>query len=558
MSDINNILNKQKSEKGFMKTLNRMKKMGKKTKITLGILILLVLIVGYFIFKPKNQTYEWATVQRGNIIQEVSANGTVEGTNEVDLKFKTAGTIDKVLVRVGDQIKKGAVLARLDTGEVYTQYLQSQASYNQAQAKLNQLLAGASDAEIRVCEQVLANAQTSLNDAKAKAENDLNQQYNGAISQLVSSSSKCNKAITDMKDIEGTYFYDTSIFSRNFIEKRKLAEEAFLGVSGIQIGAQDLVETALEDPTQENIDAALTALLSTLQKTISLLDYAKTASSDPSLAADVSTTDKATITTDASEIATAFTGISSAQTDISNQKITNQININSADSALKKAQLELDELTSPKRDVDIAVYRAEVDRCKANFEEYSQKMDDASIVAPFDGQIAKIDGKIGEVITANSKNIITLLNPNGFQIKADIPETDIGEVALNNPVSIVLDAYPEETFIGQILEIDPAETTIDGVSYYQVRVLFTEPSGKLRSGMSGDVTMQTDKKENVLFVPQSAVITRNGNKLARILGDDNKISEVNVVPGLRGSNGDTEIIDGLSEGQKVITYLKTP
>ena len=558
MSDINNILNKQKSEKGFMKTLNRMKKMGKKTKITLGILILLVLIVGYFIFKPKNQTYEWATVQRGNIIQEVSANGTVEGTNEVDLKFKTAGTIDKVLVRVGDQIKKGAVLARLDTGEVYTQYLQSQASYNQAQAKLNQLLAGASDAEIRVCEQVLANAQTSLNDAKAKAENDLNQQYNGAISQLVSSSSKCNKAITDMKDIEGTYFYDTSIFSRNFIEKRKLAEEAFLGVSGIQIGAQDLVETALEDPTQENIDAALTALLSTLQKTISLLDYAKTASSDPSLAADVSTTDKATITTDASEIATAFTGISSAQTDISNQKITNQININSADSALKKAQLELDELTSPKRDVDIAVYRAEVDRCKANFEEYSQKMDDASIIAPFDGQIAKIDGKIGEVITANSKNIITLLNPNGFQIKADIPETDIGEVALNNPVSIVLDAYPEETFIGQILEIDPAETTIDGVSYYQVRVLFTEPSGKLRSGMSGDVTMQTDKKENVLFVPQSAVITRNGNKLARILGDDNKISEVNVVPGLRGSNGDTEIIDGLSEGQKVITYLKTP
>jgi len=558
MSDINNILNKQKSEKGFMKTLNRMKKMGKKTKITLGILILLVLIVGYFIFKPKNQTYEWATVQRGNIIQEVSANGTVEGTNEVDLKFKTAGTIDKVLVRVGDQIKKGAVLARLDTGEVYTQYLQSQASYNQAQAKLNQLLAGASDAEIRICEQVLANAQTSLNDAKAKAENDLNQQYNGAISQLVSSSSKCNKAITDMKDIEGTYFYDTSIFSRNFIEKRKLAEEAFLGVSGIQIGAQDLVETALEDPTQENIDAALTALLSTLQKTISLLDYAKTASSDPSLAADVSTTDKATITTDASEIATAFTGISSAQTDISNQKITNQININSADSALKKAQLELDELTSPKRDVDIAVYRAEVDRCKANFEEYSQKMDDASIVAPFDGQIAKIDGKIGEVITANSKNIITLLNPNGFQIKADIPETDIGEVALNNPVSIVLDAYPEETFIGQILEIDPAETTIDGVSYYQVRVLFTEPSGKLRSGMSGDVTMQTDKKENVLFVPQSAVITRNGNKLARILGDDNKISEVNVVPGLRGSNGDTEIIDGLSEGQKVITYLKTP
>lgn len=555
MSSINNISGTEKVDKGFIKTLKRMKKLKRKTKIIVGIILIAILVSGFFIFKPKKPVYEWVTVEKGRVVEEISINGTVEAINEIDLRFKTSGTIEKILVNVGNKVKKDTALARLNTGEVYSQYLQSQASYNQAKAKLDQLLAGVTTEEIKVAEHVVDNAKTSLGDAKDKAENDLNQDYNSALSYLVSSSSKCNKAITDMKDIEKTYFSDSSAISREFTGKRELTEESFSGTTNGIDGAQELVEAALDDPTHENIDLALSSLWTALQKTINLLDYAKTATSDPTFIGKVSSTDKTTITADASETTSAFISIGASQTEIANQKITNQININSAESILKRAELDLEKLKAPPRDVDTAVYQADVERYKANLEEYSQKLQDASIIAPFDGTVARIDGKIGEVITAGAKTTIALLSPNGFQIKADVPETDIGDVTLDDPVMINIDALPEENFEGQILEIDPAETLIDGVVYYRVRILFVNPSIKLRSGMSGDATIQTAKKDDVLHIPQRAVITKNGDKIVRVLNGE-EIVETEVITGLRGSEGDVEIISGIKEGDKIITYLK--
>jgi len=544
----------EKTERGLIRKLKEIKNLKKRTKIIIAVILLAAGVLGFFIFKPKTPVYEWATVEKGTVIKQVTANGTVEGIDEIDLKFKTSGTIDKILVNVGDKVKKGAVLARLDTGEVYPQYLQSQAGYSQAKAKLDQLLAGATSEEIKIAEHLVENAKTALDDAKAKAENDLAQDYNSAISYLLSSASKCNKAITDMKDMEKTYFSDESTISRQFREKKQLAEEAFLGSSTV-VGAQALIDIALDDPTNENIDTALASLWTALQKTINLLDFAKTAASDPLFIGKLSSTDKTTITTDASETTSAFINIGNAQAEIANQRITNQININSAESNLKKLELDLEKLTAPPRDVDIAVYQAEVEKYKANLEEYSQKLKEASIIAPFDGTVAKIDGKPGEIVTAGAKTIVKILSPNGFQMRANIAETEIGEVDINDPVIVNVDAFPEQKFTGQILDIDPAETIIDGIVYYQIRVLFLDPVLGLRSGMSGDVEIEALKKENVLYVPQRAVITKDGEKIVRVL-KGKEINEVKVNTGLRGSDGKVEIISGIEQGEKVVTYLK--
>lgn len=542
------------SEKGLRKALNKLRKTKKRTKIILGIVLIVVLVAGYFIFKPKAQTYEWDTVKKGDVVKEVSANGTVEATSEIDLKFKSSGTIDKIFNKVGNKVKKGAILVQLDTGEVYSQYLQAQASYNQAKAKLDQLLAGASQEKIAVYEQVVENAEVSLADARAKADNDLNQDYNSALVYLIDASSKANKALADLKDMEKVYFYHSTSLETTFRSKRAEAEDAFYGTATTD-GAEDLVAKAVDDSSQENINTALLMMKTALQKVIAALDYTKSAMADATVRENVSSTDRTTIDTDISYNNTAYSNINTAQKDIADQKITNQTNINSAENILKKAEADLNEIKAPSREVDIAIFRTDVEKYKASVTEYSQKLADASIIAPFDGEIAKIDGKIGETVTADGKVIITLLSPNGFEIKADVPETDIGNIAQNNPATIVLDAFPETTYQGQILEINPAETVIEGVVYYQLKVLFTEPNNNLRSGMSGDVTIQVAKKENVLSVPQRAVITKNGDKIVRILVDE-KIQEVKVVTGIKGSKGEIEIISGLNEGEKIITFLK--
>jgi len=544
-------------QKSAKKLIEKMRKMKKRTKIILGIVLIIVLaIVGFFIFRKKAPLYEIIEAKSDILIEDVSSNGTVEAADDIELKFKNAGTIEAILTKVGNKVKKGTILARLESGETYSQYLQAQASYNQAKAKLDQLMAGATNEEIRVYEQVLENAKNSLDDARAKAENDLKQDYNSALVYLIDASSKYNKALADMKDMEKVYFYHSTSLEATFASKKAKAEDAFWGVSNLGTkGAEAFIDEAVNDPTYENIDSALIEMRSALEKVIDALDYTKKAMADPTIRENVSSTDRTTIDTDITNNNTGYGYINTAQTDIANQRITNQTNINSAESTYNKAKVDLDKIKAAPRSVDIAVYKADVERYKANTEEYSQKLKNNSIVAPFDGVVTKTDGRIGEIVSANTKTIISLISPDIFQIEADISEADIGKINLENPVKITLDAFIEEEWNGTVVEIDTGKTTIDGVVYYRIKILFDKVDTRLKSGMSADVLVQTARKENVLSVPQRAIINKNNKKFVRILEGD-KINEVDVETGLRGNKGEIEITKGLEQGDKVILYLK--
>lgn len=543
--------------KGLKKMIKKFRKAGKRTKIIIGIILVVVLIIiGWVVFKEKESPYTLAKVVRSDVIQEVSATGTVEAAEEVDLRFKSSGVIASINVKVGQQVKKGVYLVQLSAGDVQSQYQQAVASYNQAKAKLDQLLAGATTQEIKVAEQVVENAQIALDDAKAKADNDLEQDYNSALVYLVDASSNCNKAIADLKDVEKAYFYESTTLVNTFKEKRGRAENAFLGIPSLGIkGAKDFVDEAVNNPSHENIDGGLTEIKTAIQKIIDVLDYTKTAMSDPAIRENVSSADKTTINTDITNTNTTYSNINTAITNISNQKITNQTNTNTAESTYKKAQADLEELLAPPRGVDIAVFQADVDKYRANMNEFAQKLRDASIIAPFDGVVAKLDAKIGQVVSANDKVVVSLISPGNFQIRADISEADIEKLDLEDSVAIVLDAFPEETLTGQIVEIEPGETIVDGVVYYRIKIFFENITEKIRSGMTVDATIQTDKKENVLNIPQRAIVYSDDKTFVRIL-DGKEVKEVQVKTGLKGSNGEIEIVSGLNDGEEVITFIK--
>ena len=547
----------KETAKGLKKMLKKLRKAKRRTKITIAIVLILALVIaGFLISREEKAAYELVEVKRGDVIEEVSATGTIEAAEEVDLRFNSSGIIEKINVQVGDKVKKGTYLIQLASGEVYSQYLQAQASYNQAKAKLDQLLVGASQEKIKVAEQVLENARIALADARAGADNDLSQDYNTALVYFIDASSKNNKALADLKDMEKLYFYHGTSLDNTFQSKRIAAENAFRGISSLNIkGAEELVDEAVNNPTHETIDLALKETKSALQKIIDALDYAKTGMADPSIRENVSSTDRTTIDTDITYTNTSYSNINTAQKDIATQEITNQTNINTAESTYNKAKADLEELKAPPRSVDIAVYQADVDKCKATMNEYSQKLKDASIIAPFGGIVAKIDTKIGEVVAGGGKVVASLISPGNFQIKADISEADIKKIDLDDSVEIILDAFPEEKWPGRVVEIEPAETVIEGVVYYRIKVLFDNINEKIKSGMSTDATIQTDKKENVLYIPQRAVSSKDSKKFVKI-PDNKEVKELEVVTGLKGNNGEIEIISGLNEGDKVISFIK--
>ncbi len=533
--------------------------MSKKKKIIIAVIAVVVLgIISLIVFKGKGELpYDFVIVERSDVIEEVSATGTVKSAEDVNLRFETSGTVENVYVSEGSEVKQGAHLVKLYTGKLYSQFLQAQASYNQAKAELDKLLAGSTTEEVKVAEQVVENARIALEDVKTKADNDLAEKYDDALVYLSNVSSKANITLADLRNLEPKYFSGSGALASTFSNKEAVARDAFFGISRInREGAKEIADKAISNPTNENIDNALTEMRTAIDKIKDALDYAREAMSDPTLREDVAVADQTTVDTDITNMNTALTNISTAQQAVASQKITNQTNINSAENTLNKAEDDLAKIEATPRDVDIAVYQAKVDQNRASMVELQQKLNDAVLKAPINGIVSKVNVKIGETVIAGGETAVSLISPIKFQIEVDIPESDIGKVDLNNPTEISLDAFPEESWPGQVAEMEPAETLIEGVVYYRVTVIFDEIDERVRSGMSADVTIETNRRENVLSVPYRAVVYKEGKKIVRVL-EGKEMREIEVEAGLKGSNGEIEIVSGVNEGDKVVTFIKS-
>ena len=536
-------------------------------KIKFIIIIIAILLLGlasWAIFRgQKGASYDFAVVKRGDVVEEVSATGTVKSAEDINLRFETSGTVEQIYVSEGSQVKQGIQLVKLATGKLYSQFLQAQASYNEAKAKLDKLLAGATTEEIQVAERVVENARVVLEDVKAKAENDLNEDYDDAIDIFDNAYFDADKAMKKLKTLFGVdslyeeYRSDLSFRSTQVkVETKNKKEEADSAFENLK----ELVAAIRNNSSHDNVDNSFDAFLSYLRVIRDALDSAGNLIDLVILHSEYGQTqwdtDKDNIESGRTTINGAVSDVISAQQALATQKVTNQTNINSAENTLKKAEDDLAKMKAVPREVDIAVYKADVDKTKASMVELQQKLNDAVLKAPIDATITKVNVKIGETVVAGGEPVISLIGLSRFEIKVDVPESDIGKVKMGNRATITLDAFPGEFWPGKVVEIEPAETLIEGVVYYRVTVIFDKLDERIKSGMSADLTIETNKKENVLFIPYRAIVFKDGKKIVRV-SEGKEIREAEVETGLKGNEGEVEIVSGLNEGDQVIVFIKS-
>jgi membrane fusion protein, copper/silver efflux system len=161
-----------------------------------------------------------------------------------------------------------------------------------------------------------------------------------------------------------------------------------------------------------------------------------------------------------------------------------------------------------------------------------------------------------------SKNIVTgarvmpgdelyrLVDVSKVWVIADVPEQDIGRITIGNPVSISVRAFAGEAFIGKVAFVLPelkAETRTA-----QVRIELPNPDHKLLHRMYADVTIDTGVDAAVLAVPESAVIDSGNKQVAIIEVSEGRFKPQAVKLGRRGG-GQVEILEGLDEGDKIVT-----
>ncbi|MFH1354492.1 MAG: efflux RND transporter periplasmic adaptor subunit [bacterium] len=180
------------------------------------------------------------------------------------------------------------------------------------------------------------------------------------------------------------------------------------------------------------------------------------------------------------------------------------------------------------------------------------KLNKTSIIAPINGVMTSVDKKTGEIVAAG-ENVLTIQTTDQLGITADVPETDATKLTTGLSATVTLDAYPNaDSLTATVTKIAPAAVIIEGVPTYKTTLRLNSPADDLKPGLTANVNVHADQRDSVIAVPRRAVIQRDDRQIVRVLGEDSRVAEREVVTGLLGSDGTIEIVSGLSENESVI------
>jgi len=514
----------------------------KKVIIVFFIIVLISLVIYQVYFKEGKPEFELVEVTRGELRQEISETGQVKKGDTINLGFQSSGRLEKIYVEVGEAVKEGEPLAKLDDSDLLIQLQEARASVDLAQAKLNKLLKGVSAEEIKVAETKVANAETSLN----SANEDLDQAYEDAQNSLDGASLKSYNAFNTVDTIQRTYFTGSGQEDIKVRENKEKIKEAL-----DQIEAQ--VDIIKKSPINENIDVALSQTKNALSDIFDSLKIIREVCDTPLYRDLVSSTHKNSLDTQRNYINTAQASVANSQQTVESMKL----DVEAAQGQLQVAEDELALLVSEPGQEDIDLYKAQIMQARAQMWLLENQIADVVLRAPIDGEVIRIHKKVGEQVQPMLQDVaISLLPATPFEIEADIYEEDVVKIKIGDPVDISLVAFPDEIFKGKVIAIDPAEKVLEGVVYYEITIgptsdLETWIPENVKPGMTADLTIITAVKENVLIAPEEAIEEKNGKKIVEVM-QEGKIQEREIEIGLRGSDYRVEVVSGLKEGEKII------
>jgi len=230
-----------------------------------------------------------------------------------------------------------------------------------------------------------------------------------------------------------------------------------------------------------------------------------------------------------------------ADLDVAKAKLTNATSQKARADALFKSQ-SITEQEHEQALLDYANASAAVVRARVAVDNARIQLEDTDVRAPITGTILEKDVERGTVIASATSNVsggTTLLKMADLdlvQVRALVDETDIGKVRPGQSASVTVDAYPNRTFDGTVLKIEPQAQTEQNVTMFPVLVRIDNEQGLLRPGMNAEVEIHVGRREDVLAVPSAALRTqRDVGSAAQVLGLDPAAVQQEVAAGRRGS-----------------------
>ncbi len=513
--------------KTFVKTVRRFVR----SKWNIGFLMVVIAGGGfYYVTSRDSSKYQFVSVTRGTITETVLVTGSTIPLQSVSLVFGNSGTIAQIYAAIGMSARRGQLLAVLNTTDLYAQVRSAEANVDIQRAKLGGLRAGAraediaaSKAAFDKAEQDLANMFTGISDISIDSYTKANDAVRTQLSGFFSNAETGFPQLTYLTSNAQSKL-DAEFTRASITEKLNLWQAALLSV-----GQSPAAFEALLQQSVINL-LAVRELLSSVSKTLE---------GNTNLAVATLAEYMANNTTAFGEVNTALKNLNTASQNIASQKLT---------VAQAEAQLRLKQAGTRREDIQAA--EAEVKSAEASLESARAKIANSQIISPISGVITQFDAKIGQTASPG-ETLISIISEAAFEIEAIVSEIDVGKITIGNRVTMSLDAFPSETFTGKVYYIDPAQTASEGVVGYKIKISFDAKDPRMKSGLTANLEIETRRKESALIAPQYAILQNDeGTFVERLV--DGAPTTTPVTLGIQDSDGNVEILSGVTEGQQVL------
>lgn len=235
----------------------------------------------------------------------------------------------------------------------------------------------------------------------------------------------------------------------------------------------------------------------------------------------------------------------------------------SIESSLVQARKDFTAAEQKYKEADIAVSAEQADLTEAQLAYDATK--DITVKSPANGTIVNLQKRVGDEVSTDVKNsqsttgttsittspppVLVIADLSNPTITAEINEAYIPRLSEGQKARIVFDALKEKTFEGVVEDVDTVGIETNGIVTYQLRIGASGLPPSIRPNMTALITIETLRKDSVLVVPNSAIISQDGKLFVKkVSGDKNEL--VVVTRGIKGSVK-SELTSGLTAGDVI-------
>ncbi|HEX3532564.1 MAG TPA: efflux RND transporter periplasmic adaptor subunit [Thermoanaerobaculia bacterium] len=194
--------------------------------------------------------------------------------------------------------------------------------------------------------------------------------------------------------------------------------------------------------------------------------------------------------------------VSKSKVQVANQKIT----YGRQQRLMQSGLIAQSDLDAAKTAYEAAV--ADLDLSQASLRQAETNLGYTKIFSPIDGEVVARSYDIGQTVAASFQAptlFIIAKDLTKMQVQADVDQSDIGQIKVDEVARFSVDAYPEQEFRGRIAQVRLNATVNQNVITYPVMIEVPNPDGKLRPSMTANVTIEVARVQDVLRVPNSAL-----------------------------------------------------